>query len=464
MLERDEDFLRRKKDFESKRAEMLHKGFVKHLDESEIIKQQEEELIIKEDLAGDMDRGYAEFLKKMNAVDYVTDEQKSKHKNIVKLLDTIVEESIGKKTTDIQISLLKDGECYVRYRIDGKMKVVRKVELEAFSALSCRIKLLCGLPISEAKIPLDGRFSVRFGENVYDIRVSTIPTNRGENLSLRLLYKTELKDDLATLNLRENVLRKYRDIIKTQEGMILLTGPTGSGKTTTLYTTIGELIDIYDGSKNIMTIEDPVEYEIDGIIQSQVNLLRNYDFSHGLRSLLRQNPDIILVGEIRDKITAETAVRASNTGHLVFSTLHANDAVSTIIVMKQLGVEPYNITNSLKMVVNQRLAGRLCDNCKRKRLLSKAERLKFPELTEGYESVGCKICEGKGTKGLVLLEEMLVVDDFFKEMVYKEMTALEMENSLLGRPTYYSLREDILYHLTQGQITIKDAMHFLKVS
>ena len=420
------------------------------------------EMSMKYDYEGDLDFGYAEFLRAQNATDYVTDEQKSKHPNIVRLLNIILDESIQLRTTDIQISIISESECHIRCRVDGKFIAIRKIELEAFSALSCRIKLLSGLSISEAKFPQDGRFTYRNNISAYDIRVSTLPTNRGENISLRLLYKTELKDNIETLELRKKVLNTYRENIKGREGLILLTGPTGSGKTTTLYTTIGELIRIYNKEKNIMTIEDPVEYEIDNIVQSQVNLIRNYDFVDGLRSILRQNPDIILVGEIRDKKTAETAVRASNTGHLVFSTLHANDAVSTIIVMKQLGIEPYNITNSLRLVLNQRLASRICEKCKKSRLLNREERVLFPELKETYYGEGCNSCKGKGYKGLVLLEEMLEVDDYFRELVYQEMTANEMKKELVGRKNYYSLRDDILFHMYHGDISIHDAIHYLK--
>lgn len=415
---------------------------------------------IKWDIENRLDRKYVEEIRKLKSTDYITDEQKAKNPYIVELLDIILDEAVDEKTTDIQISIF-ENEVMVRYRIDSKMVNVRRIELEAFEALSCRVKYLGGMDIKEAKVPQDGRFTFRKDGVPYDIRVSTIPTNRGENISLRLLYKSELSDNLDDLNIRSHVLEKYRRAILAREGLILLTGPTGSGKTTTLYTTIGELVRIHEESKNIMTIEDPVEYEMNKVIQSQVNLIRNYDFSDGLRAILRQNPDIILIGEIRDRVTAETAVRASNTGHLVFSTLHASDAVSTSIVMKQLGVEPYNISNSLKMVLNQRLVGRLCEHCKRTRLVTSEERKYFPELVQVYESVGCKRCEFKGIDGLVLVVEMLEVDDVFRDLIFKNVTANEMKKILEGKSTYYSLREDLLNHLLEGNISIRDAIYLL---
>lgn len=443
--------------------------------ESELSKEREEEIeeklkkyekqdevnpnnLLKYDEEGVMDVAYAEEIRRLRATDYVTDEQKAKNPKIKKLLTLILDEAIEERTTDIQISI-PTNEVLIRHRVDSRMRNRRIVELEAFEALSCRVKLLSGLGISEAKIPQDGRFTHYKDEVSYDVRVSTIPTNKGENISLRLLYKNELKNNLDTLDLRDKVIKKYREAILSREGLILLTGPTGSGKTTTLYTTIGELIRHYNQEKNIMTIEDPIEYAIDNIVQSQVNLVREYDFVDGLRSILRQNPDIILVGEIRDRKTAETAVRASNTGHLVFSTLHASDAVSTAIVMKQLGIEPYNISNSLKIVLNQRLTGKLCVNCRVPRLLTQAEKRKFPELNETFEPVGCRKCNEKGTVGLVLLVEMLVIDDYFRELIYKDIAAEEMKSKLFGKESYYSLREDLIHHVKLGEISISDAIH-----
>jgi type IV pilus assembly protein PilB len=417
-------------------------------------------LNVKFDEENLLDRKYASELELQNATDYITDEQKAKNPIISDLLKIVIDEAIELRTTDIQISIPTQN-VMVRYRIDSKMINYRLVEREAFDALSCRVKFLGGMDIKEARSPQDGRFTHRKDGVAYDIRVSTIPTNKGENISLRLLYNSDLSNTLDDLNLRPNVLEKYRNAIMSREGLILLTGPTGSGKTTTLYTTIGELIEVYGESKNIMTIEDPIEYEVDKIVQSQVNLIRNYDFQDGLRSILRQNPDIILVGEIRDKNTAETAVRASNTGHLVFSTLHASDAVSTAIVMKQLGVEPYNISNSLKIVINQRLTGKLCVHCKIKRLSTAEERVLFPGSTVVYDSSAgdCVHCGGNGYLGLVLIMEMLVVDDVFRDLIFKNMTSTDMKVELMKSDSYYSLKEDLIAHLKDGNIAIKDAIH-----
>lgn len=412
----------------------------------------------KRDDEGVLDKKYADELAQKNATDYITDEQKAKDPIITQLLKIVIDEAIDLRTTDIQVSI-PTNDVVVRYRIDSKMINYRLIEREAFDAISCRVKLLGGMDIKEAREPQDGRFTHRKDGIPYDIRVSSIPTNKGENISLRLLYNSDLSNNLNDLNIKENVLKKYRSAIMSREGLILLTGPTGSGKTTTLYTTIGELIEVYGESKNIMTIEDPIEYSLDKIVQSQVNLIRNYDFFDGLRSILRQNPDVILVGEIRDKKTAEVAVRASNTGHLVFSTLHASDAVSTAIVMKQLGVEPYNISNSLKIVINQRLTGKLCDHCKKKRIVTSEERSMFEGVNVVYDSVGCSECGNTGYNGLVLIMEMLVVDDLFRDLIFKNMTASDMKKELSLSDNYYSLKEDLIAHLKDGTISVIDAIH-----
>ena len=419
-----------------------------------------EDGLLRYDEYEEMDVSYGKGLEHMLAHDPITSEQMAKDVRMEKLLRLILDEAIDVKTTDVQISFLTN-EVIVRYRIDGKMLNFRRVDPRAFEPLSARIKYISRLSFNETRVPQDGRFSHEYGGDIYDVRVSTIPTNKGENISMRLLYNKELNTDLAELNINDRVLEKYRKVIKSREGLVLLTGPTGSGKTTTLYTTIGELLLMYGGTKNIMTIEDPIEYAIDGIVQSQVNRIREYHFADGLRALLRQNPDIILVGEIRDKETAETATRASNTGHLVFSTLHASDAVSTALVMKQLGVEPHNIANTLKIVLNQRLTGKLCPHCSKRRLATVDERRVFPnvstvrELNEG----GCDLCDYKGTNGLVLVIEMLEVTETFRDMIYKDMTGSEIRKELSGHPSYYSLQEDLEYHLLNGHITMSDAIH-----
>lgn len=433
-------------------------GSTVNVDTEELYATEWEDGELRYDVNGTLDRSFVREYAELKKTDYLTDEQIAKDTRIAALLDLIIAEGVSFRATDIQISI-PTTEVMVRYRVNGKMLNVRTIDRGAFYALSCRVKLLSNLVIEEAKVPQDGRFTVDIKGSLYDIRVSTIPTNKGENVSLRLLYSQELDRDLDTMGLPEGVLSRFRNAIMRREGLILLTGPTGSGKTTTLYTAIGELIDTYEESKNIMTIEDPVEYAIDGVVQSQVDLLRGYDFGNGLRALLRQNPDIILVGEIRDDVTAATAVRASNTGHLVFSTLHASDAVSTAIVMKMLKVEPHNISNSLKIVLNQRLMGCLCPHCKEKRFLTSAEREIFPEVMYTYDAVGCVECNYEGRSGLVLIVEMLEITDKFKELIARELTAEEMQKMLKGDPSYYSLREDLIRHLKSGAITIKDAIH-----
>ena len=411
----------------------------------------------------DMDIAYEAEVLNLAKLDVLTNKQQSEDVRIIKLLDTIVQEGASVNATDVQISFPTIDYAIVRFRVDGKMRNIRRVSKFAAHPLSCCVKRLGKLNIDEKQRPQDGSFSHIVGDSVYDIRVSIIPTNRGENIDLRILYKTELQTNLESLGLRTKVIQALRDVSSRKDGMILLTGPTGSGKTTTLYTLIGELIERYSNEKNIITIENPIEYSIDYIVQSQIDLLRGYDFDVALRAMLRQNPDILLIGEIRDLVTGRTAARASTTGHLVLSTVHSTSVSDVLVSLKQIGIEPYEISSSLQLILNQRLVGRLCPHCKHSRLKKKEERIYFPEteILDVWQATGCEKCDYKGTTGLVLLVEMLRSNSEYKKLIYENVTGEMVHERMLGNPNYYTLREDVLYHLKIGDISIQDAIAVL---
>lgn len=408
----------------------------------------------------DMDIAYEAEVMNLAKLDVLTNKQQSEDIRIVRLLDTIIQEGASVKATDVQVSFPTLTHAIARFRVDGKMRNIRRISKTAAHPLACCVKRLGKLNLEEKQRPQDGSFSHIVNGKVYDIRVSIIPTNRGENIDLRILYKTELKTNLESLGLRTKVIDALREVSSKKDGMILLTGPTGSGKTTTLYTLIGELIERYNNEKNIITIENPIEYSIDYIVQSQIDLLRGYDFDVALRAMLRQNPDILLIGEIRDLVTGRTAARASTTGHLVLSTIHSTSVSDVLVSLKQIGIEPYEISSSLQLVLNQRLVGRLCPHCKKPRLIKREERTYFPEseIEDIWLASGCEKCDYKGTSGLVLLVEMLRSDNEYKKLIYENVTGEMVHSRMLGNPNYYTLREDVLYHLRLGDISIQDAI------
>ena len=278
---------------------------------------------------------------------------------IVVLVNKIIEQAVNERASDIHIEALEDS-VRVRFRIDGVMQEMMRYEKELLPAIVARIKIISGMNISEKRAPQDGRMTQRFDRVEYDIRVSSLPTVFGEKIVMRLASKSALTRDKKDLGFPEEELRRFEALVKNPHGIILVTGPTGSGKSTTLYTVLSEL---NSGDVNIITVEDPVEADVDGINQVQVNEKAGLTFASALRSILRQDPDIIMIGEIRDEETAGIAVKAAITGHLVVSTLHTNSAASTITRMEDMGIEPYLIADSTVGIIAQRLVRRLCPKC-----------------------------------------------------------------------------------------------------
>jgi type IV pilus assembly protein PilB len=333
---------------------------------------------------------------------------------VVKLVDLIIRQAIDERASDIHLEPFKD-KISLRYRIDGKLYEIPPPARHLHLPITSRVKILCKLDIAEKRLPQDGGFTVKLEDRIIDLRVSTIPTIYGEKVVLRILDKTAMIFDLSRMGFESNQLEDIRKCLRMPYGLVLLTGPTGSGKTTTLYSILSE---IKGPTKNILTIEDPVEYHIEGINQVQVKPEIGLTFAAALRSFLRQDPDIIFVGEVRDLETAEICIRSALTGHLIFSTLHTNDAPSAINRLLDIGVGPYLITPSLILVVAQRLVRRLCAECK-EAYEPDEKQLGGIKLKTGliYRPRGCPKCNQIGYKGRVCIAEVMVVNDNLRQLI-----------------------------------------------
>jgi type IV pilus assembly protein PilB len=379
---------------------------------------------------------------------------------VVKLANYLLTEAIKRRASDIHIEPY-EKEFRVRYRVDGVLFEIMRPPLRLRSALSSRLKIMASLDIAERRLPQDGRIKMKMGKGrEMDFRVSVLPTIYGEKIVLRLLDKTNLQLDMTKLGFEPGPLGDFTEAIHRPYGMILVTGPTGSGKTTTLYSALSELNKVSD---NISTAEDPVEYNFAGINQVQMKEEIGLTFAASLRSFLRQDPDIIMVGEIRDYETAEIAVKAALTGHLVLSTLHTNDAPSTVTRLLNMGIEPFLVSSSLNLIVAQRLARRVCANCREEvRIPPKAlvdagmkpERIKLSKPAKGK---GCDDCNGTGFRGRVALYEVMPIKEELKEMVLRGGSAIDIKREAvrLGMKT---LRQAGLSKLEEGVTTLEEVL------
>jgi type IV pilus assembly protein PilB len=333
---------------------------------------------------------------------------------LVKLVDLIIRQAIDERASDIHLEPFKD-KLSLRYRIDGKLYEIPPPAHHLHLPIISRIKILSKLDIAEKRLPQDGTFTVKLEDRIIDLRVSTIPTIYGEKAVLRILDKSKMILDLSQLGIDPKQLDEVRRCMKMPFGLILMTGPTGSGKTTSLYAIIHEL---RDPSKNILTIEDPVEYHLDGVNQVQVKPEIGLTFATATRSFVRQDPDIMLVGEIRDLETAEICIRSALTGHLIFSTLHTNDAPSAINRLLDIGVEPYLLTPSLLLVVSQRLIRKLCSNCKEAYEPDEKQLGGIKLKTELiYRPHGCPECNQIGYRGRICIAEVMVINDVIRSLM-----------------------------------------------
>lgn len=349
---------------------------------------------------------------------------------IVKLLQTIIENAIIQKASDIHIEPEQD-DVRVRYRIDGDLVEVMNLGRNTLTGLTTRVKIIGRMNIAEKRIPQDGRVEMRSSGKDIDMRISTLPTIYGEKTVIRILDRDGFNFSKESIGFSDEDMKKFDEVITQPYGMILVTGPTGSGKSTTLYSILKEF---NTSDRNVITLEDPVEYKLKGINQVQVNEKAGMTFAAGLRSILRQDPDVVMLGEIRDGETAEIAVRASITGHIVLSTLHTNDSPSTVARLVDMGVEPYLVSSAVVGILSQRLVKKLCPRCKKEHKATEAEkrRLGFPENEDLtiYQSVGCAYCNG-GYKGRTAVHELMVMTEGIRNLVDKEATTDEIRKLAL---------------------------------
>jgi len=352
---------------------------------------------------------------------------------IIRLINALFADALRQGASDIHIETFED-KMAVRLRVDGVLKEVLTPHRHAAPLLVSRIKVMARLDIAEKRVPQDGRVSLRMAGRALDVRVSTIPSIHGERVVMRILDKQAEKLDLTGLGMPADTLEQFAKLLALPNGIILVTGPTGSGKTTTLY---AGLTTINDKSRNILTVEDPVEYALEGIGQTPVNDKANMTFARGLRAILRQDPDVVMIGEIRDPETAQIAVQASLTGHLVLSTLHTNDSLGAVTRLMDIGIEPYLIASSLKGVLAQRLVRTLCQSCKRPVQLSlaDAEALGDESLagSEVYHPEGCNECHHTGYQGRRGLYELLTVDYDLSKMIHDQAGEPAMRQAVSGQ-------------------------------
>lgn len=378
---------------------------------------------------------------------------------LIRLVNQIIVNAISKRASDIHIEPFEDN-IYIRYRIDGVLHDILTLPPKLKSALITRIKIMANMDISERRLPQDGRIKMKIGKKEVDFRVSTLPSIFGEKIVLRILEKGSLQLDLTKLGFEEESLNFFIEALSKPYGMILVTGPTGSGKTPTLYSS---LMKLRKPEVNIVTVEDPVEYTLPRITQVQVQEDIGRTFAQVLRSFLRQDPDIILVGEIRDFETAEIAIKAALTGHLVLSTLHTNDAPSTITRLVNMGIEPFLIASSVILIVAQRLVRKLCESCKKEQKISKETFLKlgFPEESfdslKIYEAQGCAECNQTGYRGRVALYEVMPIKDEIRELILTGASTNEIKKEAI-KLGMLTLRHSGIRKIMAGITSIEEVL------
>jgi type IV pilus assembly protein PilB len=383
--------------------------------------------------------------------------------SIIKFVNQILEQAVLERSTDIHIEPF-EGELRIRYRIDGVLfnaSIPPSIKY-LHQAIASRIKIMSALNIAERRLPQDGRIKLKIANQDLDLRVSVMPTAYGESVHIRILSANVLLG-LESLGLLEDDLRLIDQIIKKPHGILFVTGPTGSGKTTTLYACLNK---INDASMNIITIEDPVEYQIRGITQLQVNTKIGFSFATGLRSMLRHDPDAMMVGEVRDLETAEIAIRVALTGHLVFSTLHTNDSVGAVTRLVDMGIEPYLVSSSVEAVMAQRLVRVICDNCKKEvRLdsnLIKNLRLVPDKKNIFYEGKGCEKCKFTGFRGRTAIYEIFILDDKIRDMTIRRAPANEIRDMAIknGMRTLFN---DGMIKAEKGVTTISEVLRVTEI-
>ncbi len=376
---------------------------------------------------------------------------------IIRMINALLTQAAREQASDIHIEPFETSSA-VRFRVDGTLRDVVRPKKALHGALISRIKIMAQLDIAEKRLPQDGRITLRVGGRPVDVRVSTLPTGHGERAVLRLLEKDAQRLNLERLGMAQDTLARFDKLIGKPHGIVLVTGPTGSGKTTTLYASMSRL---ETATTNIMTVEDPIEYDLSGIGQTQVNERIGMTFARALRSILRQDPDVIMIGEIRDLETAQIAVQASLTGHLVLATLHTNDAASAVTRLTDMGVEPYLLASSLLGVLAQRLVRQLCPACKVERVEEEPERKHNQEEPERkqkqWHPVGCEKCNHSGYAGRRGVYELLLVDDAITSLIHRN--AADAEILATGRAAgMRTLREDANRWLASGATSLEEVL------
>ncbi len=375
---------------------------------------------------------------------------------IIRLINAILQEAVRENASDIHIETF-ERRLSVRLRVDGVLREVLQPRRELAPLLVSRIKVMARLDIAEKRVPQDGRISVRLAGREVDVRVSTMPSSSGERVVLRLLDKQAGRLNLAGLGLTARDHHELRDLIAKPHGILLVTGPTGSGKTTSLYAALTELNDF---SRNILTVEDPIEYQLDGIGQTQVNTKVDMTFARGLRAILRQDPDVVMVGEIRDRETAEIAVQASLTGHLVLSTLHTNSAVGAVTRLVDMGVEPFLLSSSLIGVIAQRLVRVLCTSCREVHVADASEcevlGVDAAQAPTIYRPVGCAACNHRGYKGRTGIYEVVSINDALRRLIHERAGEQDLESA--ARTQGPSIRSDGMLKVLAGVTSLDEVL------
>lgn len=375
---------------------------------------------------------------------------------VIRLINAILGEAVKENASDIHIETF-EKTLSIRFRVDGVLQSILQPARKLAPLLVSRIKVMSKLDIAEKRLPQDGRISLRIGKRAIDVRVSTIPSQYGERVVMRLLDKSKMQMNLTQLGLSDDDLHFMQALIEKPHGILLVTGPTGSGKSTTLYAVLSSLD---RNQRNILTVEDPIEYELEGVGQTQVNPRVDMTFARGLRAILRQDPDVVMVGEIRDSETAQIAVQASLTGHLVMSTLHTNSAVGAITRLRDMGLESFLIGSSLLGVVAQRLVRRLCSHCKQPVTLTPQEAELFAFMPQPPQQVwgpgGCEKCRNSGYQGRAGIHELLVMDAELRRSINDDQDEMVMEPIL--RKSTRSLRQNGLLKVTMGVTSLDEIM------
>jgi type IV pilus assembly protein PilB len=409
-----------------------------HVDDIDVVKHDEEE---------DSDR--------------LTDEE---GKQIVKLVNLIITQAVAADASDIHIEPM-DSYVRLRYRVDGELAEQNPIPLQLRAQISSRLKIMAGMDIAEKRRPQDGHIEIRHQGREIDLRVSTFPVmtrTRGvnEKIVMRIIDQAAQQLKLDQLGFLPAMLKQFDDIVRQSDGIVLVTGPTGSGKSSTLYAALARVNVFYEGKKNIVTMEDPVEFVLEGINQGQINVKAGFDFDDGMRSILRQDPDIVMVGEMRDKQTCEMAIQAALTGHMVYSTLHTNDSASAFTRLIDMGLEPFLICSTVRGVLAQRLVRRICSRC-REPYTEEPEVLKKLGLRPDialYKGKGCRFCNNSGYKGRTGIFELLMPDQQVKKLVLERRTSDDIKNYCISKGGFDTLRIDGLRKAAEGTTTLEQVL------